>query len=112
MKMMSPPKMRHFLLSTTLLIVILVMDTGRNANGQGQEGPPQPNQPEDQTKVKTYGLGGHKLSMQLAEGSRILKATDATITADLAKYDEEPGSGRGGTFKGCKVTMDKESKFL
>jgi hypothetical protein len=106
MKMMPPPKMRHFLLPTTLLIVILVMDTGRNANGQDPPQPQQqPNQPEDQTEVKTYGAGEHKLTMQLAQGSRILLNSTATED-DLKNYKN---SGRG-KFKGCKVT--KEDEFL
>jgi hypothetical protein len=87
------------------------MDTGRNANGQ--EEPPQPNQPKGQTDVTTCGLGGHKftsdgitIGVALAEESRELKA-DAK-EEELKKY-EESGSG---TFKGCKVTKDKEGTFL
>jgi hypothetical protein len=85
----------HFLLSTTTML-ILVMNTGRNANGQ-------------QT-IDTYGLGEHKLktstdgvqtTVTLADGFHQLKAEDAT-TAKLENYE---GSGRG-KFKGCNVTKD------
>jgi hypothetical protein len=104
MKMMSPPKMRHFLLSTTLLIVILVMDTGRNANGQED-------QPECQCQTdvnNTYGLGGHRLTTTdgFTIGVTLTKKSRKATPADLENYV----NSERGEFKGCKVT--KKDKFL
>jgi hypothetical protein len=89
-----------------LIVVLLVMNTGRNVNGDETptEDPPRPQQPQNKTEdqTDTYGLGGHILNedgnMTLTKGTRLAKE------ADLKNYQK---SGRG-EFKGCKVTKDKE----
>jgi hypothetical protein len=72
------------LLTTTMLIAaILVMNTGRNANGdEAAKNPPQPQQPQNKPEVQTdtCGLGGHLLN---EDGTAVTLAEGPTTTQAL-----------------------------